>query len=62
MSLWVVVGGQYGSEGKGKIAALFSRLARLRDGSPRKVLTEKTIEVVYGIRVRVEVDPAGGKP
>lgn len=25
MSLWVVVGGQYGSEGKGKVAAYLTR-------------------------------------
>lgn len=33
-----------------------------RDGSPNEVLTEKTIEEVYGIRVRVEHDPASEKP
>lgn len=33
-----------------------------RDGSPSEVLTEKTIEEVYGIRVRVEHDPASEKP
>jgi iron complex transport system ATP-binding protein len=33
-----------------------------RDGSPSEVLTEKTIEEVYGIRVRVEHDPATEKP
>jgi ABC-type cobalamin/Fe3+-siderophores transport system ATPase subunit len=33
-----------------------------RDGSPREVLTEKTIDEVYGIRVRVEADPSGEKP
>lgn len=33
-----------------------------RDGSPNEVLTEKTIEEVYGIRVRVEHDPATEKP
>jgi cobalamin transport system ATP-binding protein len=51
------------------LAALFClRLVMLRagriyrDGSPREVLTEKTIEAVYGIRVRVESDPSGEKP
>ncbi len=29
---------------------------------PKEVLTEKTIEEVYGIRVRVEPDPSGEKP
>jgi len=49
-------------------ALFFSRLVMLRegkiyrDGSPREVLTEKTIDEVYGIRVRVEVDPSGEKP
>lgn len=33
-----------------------------RDGSPSEVLTEKTIDQVYGIRVRVEQDPVAGKP
>jgi iron complex transport system ATP-binding protein len=33
-----------------------------RDGSPSEVLTEKSIEEVYGIRVRVEHDPATEKP
>jgi iron complex transport system ATP-binding protein len=33
-----------------------------RDGSPSEVLTEKSIEEVYGIRVRVERDPCGEKP
>ena len=33
-----------------------------RDGSPKEVLTEKTIEEVYGIRVRIEQDPASAKP
>jgi iron complex transport system ATP-binding protein len=51
------------------LAALFCpRLVMLRDGkiyrdgSPSEVLTEKTIEEVYGIRVRVEQDPSGEKP
>ena len=49
-------------------ALFFSRLAMLRDGkiyrdgSPREVLTEKTIEEVYGIQVRIELDPSGEKP
>ena len=44
-------------------ALFFPRLVMLRDGrvyrdgSPKEVLTEKTIDEVYGIRVRV--DPAG---
>lgn len=51
------------------LAALFCpRLVMLRegkiyhDGSPREVLTEKTIDEVYGIRVRVEQDSSGEKP
>ena len=49
-------------------ALFFPRLVMLRDGkiyrdgSPSEVLTEKTIEEVYGIRVRVEQDPSGEKP
>ena len=49
-------------------ALFFPRLVMLRegkiyrDGSPSEVLTEKTIEEVYGIRVRVEQDPVAGKP
>ena len=49
-------------------ALFFPRLAMLRDGkiyrdgSPREVLTEKTIEEVYDVRVRVELDPSGEKP
>jgi iron complex transport system ATP-binding protein len=49
-------------------ALFFPRLIMLldgkiyRDGSPSEVLTEKTIEEVYGVRVRVEHDSAGGKP
>lgn len=49
-------------------ALFFPRLAMLRDGkiyrdgSPREVLTEQTIEEVYGIHVRVELDPSGEKP
>ena len=33
-----------------------------RDGSPKEVLTEKTIEEVYGIRIRIEQDPFSEKP
>ena len=46
-------------------ALFFPRLVMLRDGKvyrdglPKEVLTEKTIEEVYGIRVRVEPDPSG---
>jgi iron complex transport system ATP-binding protein len=49
-------------------ALFFQRLIILRegriyrDGSPAEVLTEATIEDVYGIRVRVERDPASEKP
>jgi iron complex transport system ATP-binding protein len=49
-------------------ALFFPRLAMLRDGMiyrdgpPREVLTEKTIEEVYGIHVRVQLDPSGEKP
>jgi len=49
-------------------ALFFPRLIMLRDGkiyrdgTPNEVLTEKTIEEVYDIRVRVEQDPAGDKP
>jgi iron complex transport system ATP-binding protein len=49
-------------------ALFFPRLVILRegkiyrDGSPREVLTEKTIDEVYGIRVRVEQDPASERP
>ena len=49
-------------------ALFFPRLVMLRegkiyrDGSPSEVLTEKTIDEVYGIRVRVEQDPVAGKP
>lgn len=51
------------------IAALFfPRLIVLRDGqiyrdgSPAEVLTEATIEEVYGVRVRVERDSSGAMP
>ncbi len=49
-------------------ALFFPRLIMLRegkiyrDGSPKEVLTEETIEEVYGIRVRVEHDPVSEKP
>jgi iron complex transport system ATP-binding protein len=49
-------------------ALFFPRLILLRDGKisrdgpPGEVLTVKTIEEVYGIRVRVEQDPASKKP
>jgi iron complex transport system ATP-binding protein len=49
-------------------ALFFPRLVLLRegkiyrDGSPSEVLTEQTIEEVYGIRVRVEQDPASEIP
>jgi cobalamin transport system ATP-binding protein len=49
-------------------ALFFPRLIMLRegkiyrDGSPKEVLTEKTIDEVYSIRVRVEQDPSGKKP
>ena len=49
-------------------ALFFPRLVMLRDGkiycdgSPQEVLTEATIEEVYGIRVRVEHDPVSEKP
>jgi iron complex transport system ATP-binding protein len=49
-------------------ALFFPRLIILRDGKlfrdgkPSEVLTEKTIEEVYGIRVRVEHDPVSLRP
>jgi iron complex transport system ATP-binding protein len=49
-------------------ALFFPRLILLRDGriyrdgSPKEVLTEETIEEVYDIQVRIELDPSGGKP
>jgi len=49
-------------------ALFFPRLIMLRDGkiyrdgSPSEVLTENTIEEVYGVRVRIEQNPASGKP
>ena len=49
-------------------ALFFPRLVLLRDGkiyrdgSPKEVLTEKTIAEVYGISVRVEPDSSGQKP
>ena len=49
-------------------ALFFPRLVMLRDGkiyrdgAPREVLTEQTIDEVYGIRVRIEHDPSCGRP
>jgi iron complex transport system ATP-binding protein len=49
-------------------ALFFPRLVMLcegqihRDGTPTEVLTEKTIEEVYGIRVRVKQNRSGEKP
>jgi iron complex transport system ATP-binding protein len=49
-------------------ALFFPRLVMLhegriyRDGSPTEVLTEKTIEEVYGIRVRIERNFSGERP
>jgi iron complex transport system ATP-binding protein len=49
-------------------ALFFPRLVMLRDGriyrdgSPREVLTESTIEEIYGIKVRVEQDASNQKP
>jgi iron complex transport system ATP-binding protein len=49
-------------------ALFFPRLLMLRegeiycDGTPSEVLTEKTIEEVYDIRVRVERNLSGEKP
>ena len=49
-------------------ALFFPRLIMLRegaiysDGSPSEVLTEKTIDDVYGIRVRIESNPENGMP
>jgi iron complex transport system ATP-binding protein len=49
-------------------ALFFPRLVMLRDGkvyrdgSPNDVLTEETIEEVYGINVKIQPDPSGGKP
>jgi iron complex transport system ATP-binding protein len=33
-----------------------------RDGSPKEVLTEKTIEEIYGIKVRVEQNASNQRP
>jgi iron complex transport system ATP-binding protein len=51
------------------LAALFFRRLVLlrdgkiyRDGSPKEVLTQQTIEEIYGIPVRVEPDFSGEKP
>jgi iron complex transport system ATP-binding protein len=49
-------------------ALFFPRLVILRDGkiyrdgTPVEILTEKTIDEVYGIRVRIEQDPSWEKP
>jgi iron complex transport system ATP-binding protein len=49
-------------------ALFFPRLVMLRDGkiyrdgTPREVLTEKAIDEVYGIRVRVEQDLSRERP
>src|SRR5262249_1803065 len=49
-------------------ALFFPRLVMLRDGkvyhdgSPNDVLTEETIEKVYGINVKIQPDPSAGKP
>jgi cobalamin transport system ATP-binding protein len=49
-------------------ALFFPRLVMLsegkiyRDGSPKEVLTEETIEEIYGIKVRVERDVSSERP
>ena len=49
-------------------ALFFPRLVMLRDGriyrdgSPKEVLTEETIEEIYGIKVRVEPDASNERP
>jgi iron complex transport system ATP-binding protein len=49
-------------------ALFFPRLMMLsdgkiyRDGTPPEVLTEETIEEMYGVRVRVEQDPTSKRP
>jgi iron complex transport system ATP-binding protein len=49
-------------------ALFFPRLVMLcngkiyRDGSPQTVLTEETIQEVYGVRVRVAKEPSGERP
>jgi iron complex transport system ATP-binding protein len=49
-------------------ALFFPRLVILRggivyrDGSPKDILTEETIEEIYGIKVRVEQDPSNQRP
>jgi iron complex transport system ATP-binding protein len=49
-------------------ALFFPRLVLLRDGkiyrdgSPKEVLTEETIEEIYGIKVRVERDASSERP
>jgi iron complex transport system ATP-binding protein len=49
-------------------ALFFPRLVMLqdgriyRDGSPKEVLTEETIEEIYGINVKIRLDSSGHKP
>jgi iron complex transport system ATP-binding protein len=49
-------------------ALFFPRLIVLRDGriyrdgTPRDVLTEETIEEVYGIHVKIQLDSSGRRP
>lgn len=49
-------------------AAFFPRLVILRDGkiyrdgSPQQILTEETIQQVYGVRVKVRREPSGETP
>jgi iron complex transport system ATP-binding protein len=49
-------------------ALFFPRLVMLRDGkvyrdgSPKEVLTEETIEEIYGIHVRIQLDSSGQRP
>jgi cobalamin transport system ATP-binding protein len=49
-------------------ALFFPRLVMLRDGkiyrdgTPRDVLTEETIEEVYGVHVKIQLDSSGRRP
>jgi iron complex transport system ATP-binding protein len=49
-------------------ALFFQRLVMLRngriyrDGTPRDVLTEETIEEVYGVHVKIQLDSSGRRP
>ena len=49
-------------------ALFFPRLVLLcdgkiyRDGSPKEVLTEETIEEIYGIHVKIQLDSSGRRP